>query len=99
MVGVLLVDTTEVFGARQEQVEQVGIEMFSAFFYHQVTGVFEVKRRFIHPGRGQGVEVVGNRSNPALDGNVYTLQVTRITGAVVAFVMSPGDESRHFEQF
>ena len=64
----------------KKDVEQFGIEMFAAVFEHEVVRMADFKRRFVYPGRGQGIEVIGDRSDPAFDGNVFPFQFARITG-------------------
>ena len=61
----LVVNTFDIVHRVEEDIKKVGVEMLAAFSQHQIFGMVELIRRFVHPLSREGIEIVGNGGNPS----------------------------------
>jgi len=68
-----------------------------AAFLKNLEAFFTGKWIFVRPFAGQCIEDVGDRCNPALDGDIVSSQAERIPAAIPALMMRLRDATRHHE--
>ena len=88
LVGILVMNLLDVAERGKEDVEKLRVEMLPTMFGHEFDRVVEAEGRFVNPLCGQGIEGVGNRSDPSFHGNRFAFQLTRIAVAVPPFMVS-----------
>src|ERR1051326_6103745 len=71
--------------------------MFAPMVAHQIDGMIEGERRFVHPGSGKGIECIRDRSDAAFYRDRFTLQLSWISAAVPPFMMCEGDGGGHVQ--
>ncbi len=78
----------------QEGVDHIGVEMSASPLADDLNGLRVGKRRLVDPLADQGVVDVGERHQPARDGNRVALEPPRIARAVPFFLVRAGDLAR-----
>jgi len=71
LVGILVVDARDIVHRGEEDVEELGIEVFATMFGHEVDGVIKGERRFVDPLCGEGIEGIGDRGDPSFYGDRF----------------------------
>ncbi len=98
ILGEAVADGDESIFARQECGDDVGIEVCAGIGDDHRFGHVVREGGFIHPLRSESVIHIGERDDPAAQGNCVAGQVVGIAAAVEPLVMGGGDIAAHLQK-